>query len=130
MGTDSIEAYTNSYNMSWTAMNTDAYPNGLPENTFLMQLRYAYSGSNVGVNGGMVMQLQNMFEDKESSMATTTTVDLAKILKPQVLTVRNATEMNLLSFLPLANLERLPWNVELEMVMWLEFEMRDRRMRE
>jgi len=112
--TSSIEAYVSEYNTSWTAMNLNVYPNGLPENIFLMQLRYAYSGQNVGDNGGMVMQIQHMFEDGESSMAKEETIDLSKILKSKVLTLRNSTEMNLLSFLPLANLERLPWNVEME----------------
>merc|ERR1712110_795252 len=68
----------------------------------------------MGDNGGMIMQIQHMFEDKESSMSVPETVDLSKVLKTNVLTLRNSTEMNLLSFLPLANLERLPWNVELE----------------
>merc|ERR1711902_372815 len=112
--TDSIGDYLSSYNTSWTAMNLNAFPNGLPMNLFLMQLRYAYSGKNVGDNGGMIMQIQHMFEDKESSMANVENIDLSKILKTNVLNVRNSTEMNLLSFLPLANLERLPWNVEME----------------
>merc|ERR1712066_424268 len=47
-------------------------------------------------------------------MAKVENIDLSKILKTNVLNVRNSTEMNLLSFLPLANLERLPWNVEME----------------
>merc|ERR1712173_136368 len=95
-------------------MNVAAYPNGLPMNVFLMQLRYAYSGQNVGgENGGMVMQIQHMFENDESSMAKPESVDLGKVLDGKVLTLRNSTEMNLLSFLPLANLERLPWNVEM-----------------
>merc|ERR1712176_429249 len=95
-------------------MNLNAFPNGLPSNLFLMQLRYAYSGRSVGENGGMIVQIQHMFEDNESSMAKQESIDLSKILKMNVVNVRNSTEMNLLSFLPLANLERLSWNVEME----------------
>jgi len=60
------------------------------------------------------MQLQNMFETNESSMAKEETVDLASVLKTNVLYVRNSTEMNLLAFIPLANLHRLPWNIEMD----------------
>jgi len=111
--TESISDYTTKYATAWSAMN-EAMPNGLPDNVFLLQLRYAYSGSTVGDNGGMVMQLQNMFEEGESAMAKEETVDITKVLKPDVLVVRNSTEMNLLATIPLAEMQRLPWNIESE----------------
>ena len=111
--TDTINNYVSSYQTSWTAINTTTYPIGLPDNIFLMQLRYIYSGSTVGLNGGMVMQLQNMFEKNESSMARTETIDLGNIIKQNVFYVKNSTEMNLLATIPLANLHRLPWNVQM-----------------
>ena len=108
--TDSIVSYISQYKTSWSAMN-DAMASGLPPNVFLMQFRFAYSGSSVGRDGGVIMQMQHMFENGESSMAKEETVDLTKILKPEILTVQNASEMNLLATIPLADLDRLPWNI-------------------
>eukprot|EP00483_Globobulimina_turgida_P000148 UN00148 len=106
--TSTIDDYVSSFNTSWSAMTNDV---ALPANLFLMQLRYAYSGSKVGPNGGMIVQIQNMFEVNESSMAKPENIDLSTLFKPHVLFYRNSTEMNLLSSIPLANLERLPWNI-------------------
>eukprot|EP01084_Bolivina_argentea_P028334 52679_1 len=112
--TDSIDSYVSQYNTSWSAIHP-SIPDGLPSNVFLTQLRYAYSGQKMGKNGGMVLQLQHMFETNESTtMSVDEKLSLSEILKWNVLQYKNSTEMNLLATIPLANMHRLPWNVEME----------------
>ena len=107
--TDSIESWTNMYNTSWTAMN-NAMINGLPDEIFLQELRYVYSGN--GNNSDILLQLQHMFGKDESNMANNVTLNLAQIFKPQVLRITNQTEMNLFGTIPLSKMHRLKWNVK------------------
>jgi hypothetical protein len=114
--TDSIAQYTGDYNTTWNAMNADYKPDGFPPNIFLMQLRYAYSGNDDNeYSTGIIMQLQNMFEmDESKQYSVNETVNLNDVIDNRILTITSSTEMTLTGNLPLADMHRLPWNVQIE----------------
>eukprot|EP01084_Bolivina_argentea_P199368 341144_1 len=107
--TDSISSWISMYNTSWSAINP-LHSNGLPYQIFLQQLRYGYSGNNN--NSGIILQLQNMFEKGESSLATNVSIDLRNIFNPKIMNINITTEMNLFATIPLREMHRLPWNVK------------------
>ena len=107
--TDSINSWTSKYNTSWTAINP-LNPDGLPQSLFIQQLRYIYSGNSN--NSGIIFQIQNMFQNNESSQAKNVSIDLSSIFNPSILNIKQSTEMNLFGTIPLANMHRLPWNVK------------------
>eukprot|EP01083_Nonionella_stella_P032207 88170_1 len=56
-----------------------------------------------------------MFEANESTtMSVNEKLSLSEILRWNVLQYKNSTEMNLLATIPVANMHRLPCNVEME----------------
>jgi len=54
-----------------------------------------------------------MFENDESDYwSVPETIDLSQIFNPSVLNINEITEMTLTANLPLADLHRLPWNIQ------------------
>jgi len=108
-----ISAWQNSYKVSWSAMNPNSnYSHGLPDNIHLLTLRYSYSGNGIE-SDGLVLQLEHMFENDESDYwSVPETIDLSQIFNPSVLNINEITEMTLTANLPLADLHRLPWNIQ------------------
>eukprot|EP01084_Bolivina_argentea_P163978 285172_1 len=108
---NSIQNYKDKYNLTWTAMN-EKNINGLPEQIFIMQMRYGYSGYKMAQNNGIIIQLQHMFEKNEGTMAKNITIDLNSIINNKIINIKNSTEMTLTSNIPLTQLNRLPWNIK------------------
>ena len=105
------------YNVQWTAMNKSGeyYPNGLPKNIHLLDLRYAYSGNqNQDENNGMLLQLWNMFEINENKQySINETINLQSIFDNNYLDLQFVTEMTLTANLPLNKLNRLKWKYKI-----------------
>ena len=113
---NSTTDWINTYNTSWTAMNS-ANSKGLPKQIFLMQMRYGYSGNGRGdnyLNDGIIMQLQNMYEIDEGSLAKNVSVDLNAIIDNKIFYIKNSTEMTLTSNIALSKLHRLTWNIKMD----------------
>ena len=105
--TNNISSWISLYNTTWSAMNGP-----LPDQLFLQQLRYVYSGESN--NSGIVLQLQNMFDKDESSMAKNISIDLNNIFNLNILNIKQTTEMNLFSTIKLSDLKRLSWKIKNE----------------
>lgn len=112
--TDSWKEWISFYNTSWTAMNDIYSVQGLPEQIFLMQLRYGYSAFGDDLNSGQILQFHHMFEQNESSLAYNVSLDLHEIFNDNVLKINNQSEMTLTSNIALKDLHRISWNVEME----------------
>eukprot|EP01084_Bolivina_argentea_P084250 152409_1 len=107
-----IKQWKTKYSVQWTVINKTSiyYPNGLPENIHLLDLRYAYSDANIGENNGIILQLWNMFEINENNeFSKNETINLQAIFDKDFVNIQYLTEMTLTANLPLNNLDRLKW---------------------
>jgi hypothetical protein len=111
--TNSMQTWSSMYRTNRTFMAQGPYyQEGLPRNIHLFTMRYGYSGSGEE-STGLVYQLQNMFQVNESTTySVPVTVNVSSIIDPSIVMVTNMTEMTLVANLPLADLHRLPWNVQ------------------
>eukprot|EP01084_Bolivina_argentea_P192595 330586_1 len=96
-----INDYKKKYLLKYKAMNVS-----LPNNIHLLDLRYVYKN-----NSGLVMQLWNMFQTNENKKySQNVTVNLQSIINTNIIKIENVTEMQLSSFIPINDLNRMSWN--------------------
>ena len=107
--TGSINEWKSNYKTQWTVMNNKK---PLPDNIFMTQIRYGYSGREM--NADILLQLENMFEKNEASKygKINTTINVNQIFDPIILNITNVTQMTLTANIPLTKLNRLEWIAE------------------